>query len=289
MYGLARDTRGARNSGPMHYPVVINEIMYNPISGDNNDEYVEIYNRSSTSVNLAGWEFIIGITYTFPTNARTVMPAGAYFVVAKNPANLFAIYSNLNTNNTFGPYNGTLANRGERLTLAPPDYDTVLISNQKVQVKLNVPVSDVIFGDSGRWGNWSDGDGASLELIDPEGDTHLPSNWADSDDTGESAWTAIEWTGPLGETLGSVVNDSIIIVMQGLGECLVDEVEVRVNNGPNLVANGGFEDGLTGWTLQGSHDFSTIENTNGFAGSKSLHVRAGSSGDNQSNRILSAP
>src|SRR6185503_18443817 len=74
---------------------------------------------------------------------------------------------------------------------------------------------------------------------------------------------------------------------QGTGEFLVDEVEVRADNGPNLVANGGFESGLTGWTLQGSHDFSTIENT-GFAGGKSLHVRAGSRGDIQSNRILSA-
>ena len=288
IYGLTSGTRGARNSAPLRYPVVINEIMYNPISGDNNDEYVELYNRGSGPVNLGGWEFIIGITYVFPTNAHTIIAPGGFLVVAKNPTNLFAIYSNLNTNNTVGPYSGTLGNGGERLTLAAADYDTVQMGTSNVEVKLNVPVSDVIYGDSGKWGNWSDGDGASLELIDPEADTHLPSNWADSDDTGESQWTAIEWTGPLGETLGPVVNDSIIIMMQGLGECLVDEVEVRVDNGPNLVANGGFEDGLTGWTLQGSHDFSTIENS-GFAGNQSLHVRAGSRGDNQSNRILSAP
>src|SRR6185369_10771873 len=81
---------------------------------------------------------------------------------------------------------------------------------------------------------------------------------------------------------------SLIIIVQGVGECLLDEVEVRANNGPNLVASGGFENGLTDWALQGSHDFSSVENT-GFAGTKSLHVRAGSRGDNQSNRILSTP
>jgi len=31
-----------------------------------------------------------------------------------------------------------------------------------------------------------------------------------------------------------------------------------VDQGPNLVVNGGFEDGLNGWTLQGSHDFSSL-------------------------------
>jgi hypothetical protein len=194
----------------------------------------------------------------------------------------------LNTNNTFGPYSGTLANGGERIVLASADYDTVAQGGSNVVVKLNVPVSEVTYGDGGRWGNWSDGDGASLELIDPEADTRLPGNWADSSDSSESLWTDIEWTGPIGETLGAVVNDSLIIIMQDVSECLLDEVEVRADNGPNLVANGGFEDGLTGWSLQGSHDFSTIENT-GFAGTKSLHVRAGSRGDNQSNRILSAP
>lgn len=287
-YGLANRTPGAANSVPMRYAVVINEIMYNPISGDGDDEYVEIYNRSGGAANLAGWSFVSGITYTFPTNAQTVMPAGTYFVVAKNPTNLMSIYTNLSTANTFGPYTGTLANGGERLTLAAADYDVTTVATGRVTVKLDIVVSDLTYGDGGRWGNWSDGAGASLELIDPEADPNLPSNWADSDDTGESQWTDIEFTGPLGETLGSRVNDSVILILQGIGECLVDEVEVRVDNGPNLVVNGGFESGLTGWTAQGSHDFSTLESL-GFMGSKSLHLRAGSRGDNQSNRILSAP
>ncbi len=237
-------------------------------------------------MNIAGWEFVVGITYTFATNILTVnMPAGAHWVIAKNPTNLHAIYTNLtNTMNLFGPYGGTLANGGERIVLAAADYDVV----EGVTERLNVPVSDVNYFDGGKWGNWSDGLGSSLELIDPEGDAHHPPNWADSNDTGESLWTAIEYNGPLGESLGPIVNDRLIIGIQGLGECLVDEVEVRVDNGPNLVANGGFESGLAGWELQGSHDFSTVENE-GFVGSKSLRVRASARVDNQSNRILSPP
>src|SRR4051794_24911887 len=55
-----------------------------------------------------------------------------------------------------------------------------------------------------------------------------------------------------------------------------------------MVSNPGFESGLSGWTLQGSHDQSTIENV-GYTGTKSLHLRAGSRGDNGGNRIRSAP
>jgi len=285
-YALETRTFGGPNSKPKRWAVVINEIMYNPISGDVNDEYVEIYNRSGAPFNLSAWAFTNGIQFVFPAN--TIMPANAYWVVAKNPQHLMSIHTNLNTANTFGPYTGTLANGGERLTLSAADYDVVTISNQQVNLRLNVIASEVVYRDGGRWGFWSDGGGASLELIDPEADTYLPGNWADSDDTGESRWTDIEYTGPLGETLGEQVNGSLIIMLQGVGECLVDEVEVRANGGPNLVINGGFENGMEGWSAQGSHDFSTVENRP-FAGNRSLHIRAGSRGDNQSNRILSAP
>lgn len=289
-YGLSTPSRGQPNNKPMRYGVVINEIMYNPISGSNDDEYLEIYNRGSRAADLTGWALVVGVNYTFPTNAITLnMPAGAYWVLAKNPTNLLAIYTNLNTNIVFGPYSGTLANGGERITLAAADYDMVPNPGGGSTIeKLPVPVSDLIYGDGGTWTVWSDGRGSSLELIDPEADVHHPSNWADSNDTGESKWTSIEMNVPLGESLGPVINDRLIVMLEGIGECLLDEVEVRVDNGPNLLANGGFESGLEGWSLQGSHDFSTIENE-GFAGSKSLHLRAGSRGDNQSNRLLSPP
>ena len=110
-----------------------------------------------------------------------------------------------------------------------------------MEIKLNVVVSEVTYGDGGRWSQWSDSDGSSLELIDPEADPRLPSNWADSDTSAASEWTAIEFNGPLGETLGSTTLDSLIVLLQSPGECLVDEIEVRADNGPNLVLNGGFE------------------------------------------------
>src|SRR6185503_3167023 len=185
---------GAPNSPPLRYPVVITEIMYNPISGNVDDEYVEIHNRGSLPVNIANWSFVVGINYTFPTNnsVNTIMQPGAYWVVGRNLTNLFAIYPNLNTNNTFGPYTGTLANGGERLVFTAADYDNVINAGQTTVERLDVPISDVTYGDGGKWGNWHDGLGSSLELIDVEADGHLPSNWTDSTDVSESPWTTIE-------------------------------------------------------------------------------------------------
>ena len=47
---------------------MINEII-NPISGDDNDEYVELHNRSANTLDLAGWRFTDGIDFEFSAKA----------------------------------------------------------------------------------------------------------------------------------------------------------------------------------------------------------------------------
>jgi hypothetical protein len=57
---------GTTNAALLVREVVINELMFNPISGSDNDEYVELYNRSTNAVDLSGWRFTAGIDYQFP-------------------------------------------------------------------------------------------------------------------------------------------------------------------------------------------------------------------------------
>ncbi|MGC8744119.1 MAG: lamin tail domain-containing protein, partial [Verrucomicrobiia bacterium] len=278
---LANPTPGTNNTDIWRSPIVINEIMYKPISGKNDDEYIELYNRSANAVNISGWKFTDGITYTFPTNV--VVQPGGYIVVGKSITNLFAKYTQLNSANTFGDYSGTLANKGEHIELSMPavySYNNISITNYVV-------VNEVSYKSGGRWGNWSDGGGSSLELKDPNSDNRFAANWADSEESYKSSnlWTTIQYTGPIGETLGSPVNDNVLICLLGLGECLVDDVEV-ISGGANLVVNPGFENGLVSWYPQGSHDMSTVDDV-GYSGSRSLHIRAGSRGDNGANRVRS--
>ena len=62
--------------------IVINEVMYNPASGDNQEDWLELYNQSPTqSYNLQGFHFTSGIVFTFPS--VSLGPNG-YLVVCAN-------------------------------------------------------------------------------------------------------------------------------------------------------------------------------------------------------------
>ena len=40
--------------------------MYHPISEDDDDEYVELFNRGASAVSVGTWAFTAGISYTIP-------------------------------------------------------------------------------------------------------------------------------------------------------------------------------------------------------------------------------
>ena len=121
-YPLASRTPGTNNSAILIGDIVINEMMYKPITGNDDDQYVELYNKGTNAVSLAGWKFTAGITFTFPAN--TTLAPDSYLVVARNLTHLLANYPNLNAGNTLGNYGGKLSNNGERVALAMPQMLT---------------------------------------------------------------------------------------------------------------------------------------------------------------------
>ncbi len=99
--------------------------MYHPISGDDDDQYVELHNRGAQAVNLAGWQLSDGISFTFPNN--TVLAPDAYLVVARDINRLRSNYTILNATNSIGNFSGKLSHSGERVALRMPD--TILSTN----------------------------------------------------------------------------------------------------------------------------------------------------------------
>ncbi len=262
-YAFTTNTPGTNNSSIRVGDIVINEVMYDPISGNDDDQFIELYNQGTNTVNLAGWQFTSGVTFTFPN--VTISPNG-YLVVARNMTNLFAKYPNLNSANTVGNYSGKLAHSGELLALVMPQSlngtGTILVEQD-----------EVTYGTGGRWGQWSAGGGSSLELIDPRANHRLAANWADSDETLKSAWTNIETTGVLDN--GTNYESGILHAQIGMlddGECLVDNLEVNLST-TNYVSNGTFESGTNNWSLQGAMCRSSLENS-GYLSGHSLHIRA---------------
>lgn len=274
---LATPTPAAPNTDPYISPVVINEIMFNPISGDAADTYIELYNRSDTAVDLSDWRLVDGISFAIPYG--TILPAGAYLIIARDRERLMARYPQLHEGNTVGNFGGRLAFSGERLALAipsirsssPPDY---------------VTVHELHYRDGGRWGRWANRDGSSLELRDPRSDNRFGANWTHSDESAKSEWVLIEHTGVLDH--GRDPANQLHIILPASGDVLIDNVEVRIGDGPNLVANSTFESGMAGWEGFGHHGATHWHGTEGFESAASLRVQASGGGDTGGNRVRTA-
>ncbi len=279
-YRLATTTPGAHNAAIRVSDVVINELMYHPISGNDDDEYVELYNQSAAAVNLGGWSLSDGVSFTFPSN--TLLAAHSYLVVAKNATGLRAQYPNLTAANTLGNFSGKLSGSGERIALRMPDSSVSTNGSVLTTNYFDIVVDEVTYGTGGRWPRWADGGGSSLELVDPRSNHRLPSNWADSDETQKAPWSVISATGTIDN--GNVSADQLQVLLQDSGECLIDDVQV-VSGGANRIANSTFESGASGWTAEGTESPSGLETSEGFTGNQSYHVRAIERGDNQVNRI----
>jgi len=166
-------TRLARAKGPSEADrgIVINEIHSNPDDEMELVEFVELYNAGDATVELAGWYFDDGLTYTFAPG--TILPAGAYLIVCENPDHVHDKWGTarvaLPADRVLGPYAGRLSNDGERLVLC----------NAAGQV-----VDDVEYGLGFPWPTVGDptegqtpGTGASMQRVNPSFDGNLPLSW----------------------------------------------------------------------------------------------------------------
>ena len=140
--------------------LTITEIMYNP-PGGGEYEFVELHNSGTFDVPL-GWHRFDGIDFTFAGDA--VIGPGEFLVLASdNDPDAFKLrYPGLAGT---GWFRGSRSNNGERLALLDARWRRVV---------------EVDYSDGGAWSGLADGDGHSLELIDPLADPGAASNWRDS-------------------------------------------------------------------------------------------------------------
>jgi hypothetical protein len=157
------------------YDLVITEINYNgPEGGADTTEFIEIYNNDTVTVNLGGYSFVQGVTYTFPS--VNLAPA-SYFVVAYDSAKL----NNYFNVSSYEWTSGGLSNSGEDIILVNQNGDTIDI---------------VDYDDNSPWPMSADGSGPSLVLCNPSLDNSLATNWSASLDfygvnaAGDSIWAS---------------------------------------------------------------------------------------------------
>lgn len=137
--------------------VVINEIHYNGPDNTVRDEFIELYNPKPVAVDLSYWRLRGGVDFAFPPG--TSIPAGGFLVVAQDPGVILTNYGVT----AQGPWQGQLNNEGERVTLRGPRDELI----DEVEFRSEFP-----------WPIAANGQGGSMELINPSLDNNLGSSWA---------------------------------------------------------------------------------------------------------------
>jgi len=167
---------------------IINEIHSNPDLSQELIEFVELYNPSGTALDISGWQFTQGITYTFP--AGTIIAANGYIVATEDPT---PAYVDVNVAGKYGtptslvywPFTGNISNEGETITLCDGAGNEI----DSVEYQLGFPwptVGDPVPDDGAHLGS-----GHSMQLVNPTFDNDLGGNWRSAYPTPGFANTAV--------------------------------------------------------------------------------------------------
>ncbi|MEM7233859.1 MAG: CotH kinase family protein, partial [Planctomycetota bacterium] len=260
---LKRSSIGSTSGGADGRELVIHEIMYHPMSENPDEEYIEIYNRSSNSVRLTDYRIVGGIRYLFDSKAR--IGPQSYIVVAKNPSFLAGRYG-LSRASVVGPFEGTLSDRGEEIR----------IEDARGRI-----VSLVPYGDRHPWPSWADGLGSSLELRHPDLDPTLAASWEASDESKKSKWKRYKYRKKHRKLHGQNFSGFQVLLL-GAGETLIDNM--AVGSKVNLTPDGDFEKQSPHWNGYGTHEGSRWSDE-AHRGKKSYRVVSGGRGDTRQNFV----
>jgi hypothetical protein len=147
---------------------VINEINYNSSDDYNSDDWVELINPGETEIDISDWilkDDDNSHGYTIPD--ETVIQPNNYLVLAKDMDLFSSSYPDIN--NVIGPFDFSLSGGGDQVRIF--DNAGVLIDSVK-------------YDDGDPWPVEPDGNGPTLELINPTLDNLLYESWAASTDNG---------------------------------------------------------------------------------------------------------
>lgn len=148
--------------------LVVTELNYHPakasvaeraagFSDADDFEFIEFWNNGTAAYDLTGLSFAAGVQFTFPASS---LPPGSYGLLVKSRAAFGQRYGKGFP--ILGEYSGNFGNGGERVRLLDAGRNAVL---------------DFSYGAASPWPTEADGGGATLEVIDPDGDLDAVTNW----------------------------------------------------------------------------------------------------------------
>ena len=142
-----------------HGQIVINEIHFDPLEAQLNDEFVELYNAGDETVDVSDWRLSGAVAFTIPQGTAPLEPGG-FLVVALDPAS--ALFEGIDV---LGPWEGRIDGDGERAVLR--DASGASVDEVDFEVRFPWPIAAA-------------GDGPSMELLNPGMGNNLGSSWRPS-------------------------------------------------------------------------------------------------------------
>lgn len=240
--------------------VVLNELYYHPPSGHVSEEFIELYNKGIQAVDLSGWQFTAGVKITF-ASGMTLEPGG-YLVISPSWEATAARYT---ITNVTGNYTGHLSNSGEKVELSD-QWGTV--------------IDQVDYSDLPPWPVAPDGEGPSLERVNPNLPGNDPANW-------RTCIRTYDWV--FLKARGYPSDNWLKFFIDGVGEAYIDDVSLTEVGGTyNYLSNGGFEEenlSLFGWQVLGTHQTSQRVPGHAHSGNYCLQVISTGEGGYAANHI----
>jgi len=190
--------------------IVINEIMYAPVSGTGEPEWIELYNPSDSAITTIGWKFSNHL-HTYAVAADTIAPNG-YLVLTKDSINFLRKKYSIPDANILQTMLPALVNSGDDIVFK--DSLGTIIDSVKY-----LP-------------SWGGANGTSLERIDYA---------APSDSTNFGSCVA-----PIGATpaaLNSISRKDFDLALVGLSDSLISKTDISItvtieNKGRKEISDG---------------------------------------------------
>lgn len=233
--------------------IVINEIMYNNPGDD--VEFIELFNNSNQAINLTNWYLIDDNDAHTPCRLTGTLNAGAYWVIAENIAQFKQknpAVTNLNANEYgTGASAWSFGNSSDIVRL----FDNT------------GALHDVVaYEDGGAWPGSPDGNGPSLELLNPSLDNALPTSWDPSAVEGGTpgAINGVYTTNvsPTCKNGSRTIDlpthsDSVPVTVLAFDPEGLARVELFVSSGGEYVSQAMYDDGTHGDAVAGDSLFTT--------------------------------
>ncbi|MFH1127352.1 MAG: lamin tail domain-containing protein, partial [archaeon] len=153
------------------YPnVIINEVMFYPQNDDLKKEFIELYNPYDEDANLSGWTIRDNDGSAALVSSNMILPAGSFALITAD-GSVVAVPQGVKQFKTGANILGRLQNSGQTITLFDGNNNAVDSFTYKNTYGADRDHTSVID---------SNGEGASLERIDPYVLTNYYANWNSS-------------------------------------------------------------------------------------------------------------